>query len=415
MGFEVYMQDILRNVSSALLVPVMVVLAAFCVYALYCIGSIITEAIMQRSHYKENIPHFINCIETCPPEDVAIVIRDSGMLEPHKRALLEVADNMQMTPTDLYALSSREEELLEEHYGAVTARTDQVAKLAPMFGLMGTLIPLGPGIVALGIGDTETLSSSLLVAFDTTVAGLASGAVCSVVGRIRKSWYKKYTDAVHAAMVSILQKAEDLRAGSGPASSMDAVECVREAEAIIEHAEAVITEQVIEPVPVVTTINPNGTIAQPEAPAAQGNAAVKETWHSEWEARLSEADPMAETQEWIPVTESAPEHESAPEPQPAPEPVAAVMPKANRAPETPTEPEPQPVAAPEPTPEPEPEPTPEPEPEPEPVAAPEPEPEPEPQPEPEPEPQPEPTPTDASDDVLTFTFDTGLTMPERRA
>lgn len=52
-----------------------------------------------------------------------------------------------------------------------------IAKLGPMFGLLGTLIPLGPGIVALGQGDTVTLSESMNVAFDTTIAGVISAAV----------------------------------------------------------------------------------------------------------------------------------------------------------------------------------------------------------------------------------------------
>lgn len=56
-----------------------------------------------------------------------------------------------------------------------------IAKLGPMFGLLGTLIPLGPGIVALGQGDTVTLSESMNVAFDTTIAGVISAAVASVI------------------------------------------------------------------------------------------------------------------------------------------------------------------------------------------------------------------------------------------
>ena len=59
-----------------------------------------------------------------------------------------------------------------------------------MFGLMGTLIPLGPGLIALGQGDTKTLSDSLLIAFDTTIAGLVAGAIAYVVSGIRKSWYE---------------------------------------------------------------------------------------------------------------------------------------------------------------------------------------------------------------------------------
>ena len=60
-----------------------------------------------------------------------------------------------------------------------------LARLAPMFGLLGTLIPLGPGIIALGQGDTQTLSPSLLTAFDTTIAGLSAAAVCLVVTSLR--------------------------------------------------------------------------------------------------------------------------------------------------------------------------------------------------------------------------------------
>jgi biopolymer transport protein ExbB/TolQ len=61
-----------------------------------------------------------------------------------------------------------------------------------MAGLLGTLIPLGPGIIALGQGDTYTLSASLLTAFDTTIAGLAAAGVCLVVHSVRSRWYAAY-------------------------------------------------------------------------------------------------------------------------------------------------------------------------------------------------------------------------------
>ena len=61
-----------------------------------------------------------------------------------------------------------------------------IAKLGPMFGLLGTLIPLGPGIVALGQGDTATLAGSLGVAFDTTIVGVISAAVACVISNVRR-------------------------------------------------------------------------------------------------------------------------------------------------------------------------------------------------------------------------------------
>ena len=208
MGFELYMQDLLRQLSSGLLIPVLVILAGLALYTLYCIGSTIAEVILQRRHFKENVPAFIACIEKCEPSQVQAIIKESGMLARQKKVLLVVADNMSMSAADLYALAKRELGLLTEQYEAITSRTDIAAKVAPMFGLMGTLIPLGPGIVAMGQGNTEVLASSLLVAFDTTVAGLICAAVCMLVSRLRKHWYRKYMSAVEASMTAILDKAQ---------------------------------------------------------------------------------------------------------------------------------------------------------------------------------------------------------------
>ena len=75
-----------------------------------------------------------------------------------------------------------------------------------MFGLMGTLIPLGPGLIALGQGDTKTLSDSLLIAFDTTVAGLISGAVSYVISGVRKSWYEQYMIGLETIFEAVLEE-----------------------------------------------------------------------------------------------------------------------------------------------------------------------------------------------------------------
>ena len=81
-------------------------------------------------------------------------------------------------------------------------RTDFYARLGPIFGLMGTLIPLGPGLAALGDGDVKILSTAMQVAFDTTVLGLLVGLVGFVLGRLRRRWYEallEVREAEHAA------------------------------------------------------------------------------------------------------------------------------------------------------------------------------------------------------------------------
>lgn len=68
-------------------------------------------------------------------------------------------------------------------------RADFIARLSPVLGLMGTLIPLGPGLAALGEGELQVLTTAITIAFDTTVIGLLAGLVGFILGRLRRRWY----------------------------------------------------------------------------------------------------------------------------------------------------------------------------------------------------------------------------------
>ena len=82
-------------------------------------------------------------------------------------------------------------EAMERYGRRRIERADVLARVAPMLGLMGTLIPLGPGIAALSRGEFEVLARAVSVAFDTTVIGLAVGIVGFVIGRLRRRWYDR--------------------------------------------------------------------------------------------------------------------------------------------------------------------------------------------------------------------------------
>ncbi|TFH87954.1 flagellar motor protein MotA [Billgrantia azerbaijanica] len=68
-------------------------------------------------------------------------------------------------------------------------RADLLARIGPMLGLMGTLIPLGPGLAALGNGQLDVLAQAVTVAFNTTVMGLLIGILGFLLGRLRRRWY----------------------------------------------------------------------------------------------------------------------------------------------------------------------------------------------------------------------------------
>jgi len=54
-------------------------------------------------------------------------------------------------------------------------RTRILVRAGPALGLMGTLIPLAPGLSALGDGDYKTLAGDLKTAFAATVIGILVG------------------------------------------------------------------------------------------------------------------------------------------------------------------------------------------------------------------------------------------------
>jgi biopolymer transport protein ExbB/TolQ len=70
-------------------------------------------------------------------------------------------------------------------------RTRVLVRVGPTLGLMGTLIPISPALVALARGDVETLSSNLVIAFSTTVVGLLIGTVAYLISTVRDRHYRQ--------------------------------------------------------------------------------------------------------------------------------------------------------------------------------------------------------------------------------
>ena len=198
------LSSILRSVSSALQYPVILVLLILAVLVLIQAGSLIAEYFMDHRHLKATLPKVMDNMRSSG--DPVTTISNSELLNSQKGALLELAKHPALSEAELTAMATALLEEQENRYMNTIKRTDMIAKLGPMFGLLGTLIPLGPGIIALGQGDTLTLSQSLLTAFDTTVLGLVVAAIAIIISGIRRKWYKRYMDMLRALMESLLEE-----------------------------------------------------------------------------------------------------------------------------------------------------------------------------------------------------------------
>ena len=209
--FEDTLTLVLHQGSQSLLLPVVGVLVLLVLAIVFCVGETIVEYFSERRYFKVNHLQVVADMHDADYEDIRDVITHAALLRPQIRSLCRIADNMGLPDDELFAIASIELERTDRFYERRVNITDTVAKIAPMFGLMGTLIPLGPGIVAMGQGDVSQLSSSLLIAFDTTVAGLITAAVALVISRIHKTWYGQYHTVMQALMSCVLEEAAQAR------------------------------------------------------------------------------------------------------------------------------------------------------------------------------------------------------------
>ncbi|MDC0610616.1 MotA/TolQ/ExbB proton channel family protein [Vibrio sp.] len=108
---------------------------------------------------------------------IILILWELGLFIGEQFGALSKLSNLELLTVESYAAKRLE-------------RVDLLARSGPILGLMGTLIPLGPGLAALSNGELSQLSTAMTVAFDTTVLGLTIGLVGYILGRVRRRWYE---------------------------------------------------------------------------------------------------------------------------------------------------------------------------------------------------------------------------------
>lgn len=199
------LKKVMHVVSTGLLVPTITILLLFLAWLVIELGGLLVEIFVERRKNKINVPKMIDDFQGKDAEEILEIIERSSLSRRRKTILGELISYSDLPDASLQALARRLIAKEELHYVRITNRTDLVVRLGPMFGLMGTLIPLGPGIIALGQGNTAVLADSLLTAFDTTVTGLIAAGVAFVISRLRKRWYEDYLSVMEALIESLLE------------------------------------------------------------------------------------------------------------------------------------------------------------------------------------------------------------------
>ena len=79
-----------------------------------------------------------------------------------------------------------------------------VTRIAPMMGLIATLIPMGPALQSLADGNVQGISENLIVAFSAIIFSLIASAVTFWVASVKKRWMAQelidaepYRESIH--------------------------------------------------------------------------------------------------------------------------------------------------------------------------------------------------------------------------
>ena len=193
-------------VAQSLLLPVILILLVIMIYAIIQFGGILSEYSSRIKTDAAEIERIIKSISNPgTSETIKEVLKGSNLPPSHKEILKKIAANKDIGEKSREVLARKLIEEEEMKAAKSIEKTDIIAKIGPAIGLMGTLIPLGPGLAALGSGDINTLSQSLTVAFDSAIIGMAAAAVAFTISRVRRRWYEDQLSTLDGLAESILE------------------------------------------------------------------------------------------------------------------------------------------------------------------------------------------------------------------
>ena len=186
-------EQVIFDVTSWLLVPVLLATLVALAAVLIELGRVVVEVLQRRERSLARLEARTSEAEAALfGGDTAKAIRRLDPVSSSARmadtigALVECAGRADWDDWSAKVLADFDYESMRR-----LERTRILVRAGPALGLMGTLIPLAPGLAALSRGDTAKLSEDLRIAFSVTILGLFIGAVAFGISLIRDRIYSQ--------------------------------------------------------------------------------------------------------------------------------------------------------------------------------------------------------------------------------
>lgn len=166
-------ESFLYEISKFFLTPVLILLCLMFVFSLFALGTLLFDWLLRlfRGRSRQPLHLFASARPACTQES----------LELHLLKLIE--------PLRI------------------------VSRVAPLLGLVATMIPMGPALIAVSSGNAQGMAENLVVAFSAVIIALMSAAITYLALTVRRRWLLQELDALLTARAAQpLHSAGDLPA-----------------------------------------------------------------------------------------------------------------------------------------------------------------------------------------------------------
>lgn len=185
MDIGALLKSFIYLIASSLLYPVLLLLVLLTLWVLVYSGSFFAEWLerLRLGKYKS--------------EELPAILREGENMNVFSHRVKNYIDGFQRLIDNNEQLSNIEieiENMIQENTLKIWKSMDFLrilVRVAPGLGLIGTLIPMGTGLAALGQGDMTKLTTDLVIAFTTTVVGLALGITAFFFYTVKRRWVEE--------------------------------------------------------------------------------------------------------------------------------------------------------------------------------------------------------------------------------
>jgi biopolymer transport protein ExbB/TolQ len=160
-----FLEMTMAKASELLMAPIIVLICLLVVYALYALGRFFSQYLVR----KQNKLTYISQISST--NDKQVTTHNGYPIHNY------FIQNPTASEDELEVVALKQLENLRI-----------VTRIAPMLGLIATMVPMGPALQALADGNIQGISENLIIAFAAVIWGLVISSITFWPASVKKRW-----------------------------------------------------------------------------------------------------------------------------------------------------------------------------------------------------------------------------------